>query len=110
MRWRSRRRSARTLSGTAGTRSSGARPRCCTTSTTRSIPRSTSIRRTARPSCLDGLEPKSVKKKLKQASFASGVHRDEVYAGAELLALDLGEHIRNVVAALQPIAPELGLR
>ena len=42
--------------------------------------------------------------------FAAGVHRDEVYAGAELLGLELDEHIRNVVAALQPIGPELGLR
>jgi putative nucleotidyltransferase with HDIG domain len=63
-----------------------------------------------RPAGLDGLEPKSVKKKLKQPSFAAGVHRDEVYAGAELLGLDLDEHIRNVVAAMQPIAPQLGLR
>ena len=63
-----------------------------------------------RPTGVDGLEPKSVKKKLKQPSFAAGVHRDEVYAGAELLGLGLDEHIRNVVAALQPIAPELGLR
>jgi putative nucleotidyltransferase with HDIG domain len=63
-----------------------------------------------RPTGLDGLEPKSVRKKLKQPSFAAGVHRDEVYAGAELLGLELDEHIRNVVAALQPIAPELGLR
>jgi putative nucleotidyltransferase with HDIG domain len=63
-----------------------------------------------RPTGLDGLEPKSVKKKLKQPSFAAGVHRGEVYAGAELLGLDLDEHIRNVIAALQPIAPELGLR
>jgi putative nucleotidyltransferase with HDIG domain len=63
-----------------------------------------------RPTGVDGLEPKSVKKKLKQPSFAAGVHRDEVHAGAELLGLDLDEHIRNVVAALQPIAPELGLR
>ena len=63
-----------------------------------------------RPAGLDGLEPKSVRKKLKQPSFAAGVHRDEVYAGAEGLGLDLDEHIRNVVAALQPIAPELGLR
>jgi len=63
-----------------------------------------------RPTGLDGLEPKSVKKKLKQPSFAAGVHRDEVYAGAELLGLELDEHIRNVVEALQPIAPELGLR
>ena len=63
-----------------------------------------------RPAGLDGLEPKSVKKKLKQPSFAAGVHRDEVYAGAEGLGLELDDHIRNVVAALQPIAPELGLR
>lgn len=62
-----------------------------------------------RPTGLDGLEPKSVRKKLKQPSFASGVHRDEVYAGAELLGLDLDEHIANVIAALQPIGPELGL-
>ncbi|MFL6030110.1 MAG: HD domain-containing protein [Gaiellaceae bacterium] len=62
-----------------------------------------------RPTGLEGLEPKSVKKKLKQPSFAAGVHRDEVYAGAEGLGLELDEHIRNVVAALQPIASELGL-
>jgi putative nucleotidyltransferase with HDIG domain len=54
-----------------------------------------------RPTGLDGLEPKSVKKKLKQPSFAAGVHRDEVYAGAEGLGLELDEHIRNVIAALQ---------
>src|SRR6187397_3604551 len=63
-----------------------------------------------RPTGLDGLEPKSVKKKLKQPSFAAGVHRDEVYAGAEGLGLELDDHIRNVVTALQPIAGELGLR
>jgi len=63
-----------------------------------------------RPTGLDGLEPKSVKKKLKQPSFAAGVHRDEVYAGAELLGIELDDHIRNVVTALQPIAPHLGLR
>ena len=63
-----------------------------------------------RPTGLVGLEPKSVKKKLKQPSFAAGVHRDEVYAGAELLGLELDEHIANVIAALQPIAGELGLQ
>ena len=63
-----------------------------------------------RPTGLDGLEPKSVRKKLKQPSFAAGVHRDEVYAGAELIGLELDDHIRNVVDALQPIAPQLGLR
>ena len=63
-----------------------------------------------RPAGLDGLEPKSVKKKLKQPSFAAGVHRDEVYAGAELLELELDEHITNVVTAMQPLASALGLR
>ena len=63
-----------------------------------------------RPTGLDGLEPKSVKKKLKQPSFAAGVHRDEVYRGAEELGVELDDHIRTVVAAMQPIAGELGLR
>jgi putative nucleotidyltransferase with HDIG domain len=63
-----------------------------------------------RPTGLEGLEPKSVMKKLKQPSFAAGVSRDDVYEGAGLLELELDEHIANVIAALQPIAGELGLR
>ena len=63
-----------------------------------------------RPTGIDGLEPKSVKKKLKQPSFAAGVHRDEVYAGAEGLGIELDDHIRNVIESMQPIASELGLR
>ena len=62
-----------------------------------------------RPTGLEGLEPKSVKKKLKQPSFAAGVHREDVYKGAEELGVELDDHIRTVVAALQPIAAELGL-
>jgi putative nucleotidyltransferase with HDIG domain len=62
-----------------------------------------------RPTGLEGLEPKSVRKKLKQPSFASGVNRDDVYKGAEELGVELDDHIRNVVAALRPIAAELGL-
>ncbi len=63
-----------------------------------------------RPTGLEGLEPKSVRKKLKQPSFASGVHREDVYKGADELGVDLDEHIATVVEALKPIAPELGLR
>jgi putative nucleotidyltransferase with HDIG domain len=63
-----------------------------------------------RPTGLDGLEVKSVKKKLNQPSFAAGVNRDDVTKGAEELGVDLDEHIAFVIAALQPIAGELGLR
>jgi putative nucleotidyltransferase with HDIG domain len=59
---------------------------------------------------IESLEPKSVRKKLKQPSFAAGVHRDEVYEGAEALGVDLDEHIAFVIAAMRPIAADLGLR
>ena len=63
-----------------------------------------------RPDGIETLEPKSVRKKLKQPSFAAGVHRDDVYKGAEELGVELDDHIRFVIAAMRPIAPELGLR
>ncbi|MGH3063137.1 MAG: HDIG domain-containing metalloprotein [Gaiellaceae bacterium] len=63
-----------------------------------------------RPDGIETLTPKSVKKKLKQPSFAAGVHRDEVYAGAELLGLDFDEHVQTVTDAMKPISKELGLR
>jgi putative nucleotidyltransferase with HDIG domain len=62
-----------------------------------------------RPTGLEGLEPKSVRKKLKQPSFAAGVHREDVYKAAEELGVELDDHIRVVVEALQPISAELGL-
>jgi putative nucleotidyltransferase with HDIG domain len=63
-----------------------------------------------RPDGIETLEPKSVKKKLKQPSFAAGVHREDVYKGAEELGVELDDHIRFVIEALRPIAGELGLR
>ncbi|MFL5922749.1 MAG: HDIG domain-containing metalloprotein [Gaiellaceae bacterium] len=63
-----------------------------------------------RPDGIETLEPKSVKKKLKQPSFAAGVNRQDVYEGAEELGVELDDHIRFVVEAMRPIAGELGLR
>jgi putative nucleotidyltransferase with HDIG domain len=63
-----------------------------------------------RPDGIDTLEPKSVRKKLKQPSFASGVNRDDVYKGAELLGVELDQHIAFVIEAMRPIARDLGLR
>ena len=62
-----------------------------------------------RPEGIETLTPKSVKKKLKQPSFAAGVNRDDVYNGAEALEVDLDEHITFVIEAMKPIAAELGL-
>jgi predicted hydrolase (HD superfamily) len=51
----------------------------------------------------------SVKKRLKEKSFARGVQREDVYAGAEEIGLPLDEHIQNVIQALQVEAERLGL-
>ena len=58
---------------------------------------------------ITGLEPASVKKKLKDKGFARTVNRDDVYRGAEELGVDLDAHIAFVVQALSDVAPEIGL-
>lgn len=62
-----------------------------------------------RPTGIEGMAPKSVKKKLKQPSFAAGVNRDEVRQGAEELGVDFDEHVRFVIGAMAARADELGL-
>ncbi len=62
-----------------------------------------------RPEGVRTLMPKSVKKKLKDKSFAAKVEREEVRAGAELLDVDLSEHIQFIIDALKPHAQELGI-
>ncbi len=52
-----------------------------------------------------GLEPSSVRKKLKDKAFARTVNRDDVYRGAGELGVDLDEHIAFVIAALTDVAP-----
>jgi putative nucleotidyltransferase with HDIG domain len=62
-----------------------------------------------RPTRLDGLEPKSVRKKLKQVSFAANVNRDDITRGAADFGIDLDEHIAFCIAAMQAKAASLGL-
>jgi putative nucleotidyltransferase with HDIG domain len=62
-----------------------------------------------RPQGLEGMTPKSVKKKLKTPAFAAAVNRDDIRAGAEELGVDLDEHIATVIGALQARAGELGV-
>ena len=63
-----------------------------------------------RPSkSIHDVKVKSVKKKLKQKSFAAAVNRKEVYEGPEKLGVTLEEHIQFVIDALREKAEELGL-
>src|ERR1700761_8765618 len=60
-----------------------------------------------RPEGLVGMTPKSVKKKMKQPSFAAAVSREELLAGAEGLRVDFDEHLSIVIAALTDRRDEL---
>jgi predicted hydrolase (HD superfamily) len=62
-----------------------------------------------RPDGVVGMAPKSVRKKLKQPSFAAGVDRDQVRRGAEELGVDFDDHVAFVVEAMTERADELGL-
>ena len=62
-----------------------------------------------RPEGLKGLKASSVKKKLKQKSFAAAVKREDISAGAADLGVDLDEHIQFVIDAMAAIAPDLDL-
>jgi putative nucleotidyltransferase with HDIG domain len=62
-----------------------------------------------RPGRLEGLTPKSVKKKLKDRAFAAAVNRDEVHQGAAELGVDLDTHIAHVIAAMHSESARLGL-
>jgi putative nucleotidyltransferase with HDIG domain len=62
-----------------------------------------------RPQGIHGLTPKSVRKKLGTASFAAAVSREDVALGAEELGVELADLVTAVVAALEPLADELGI-
>jgi predicted hydrolase (HD superfamily) len=60
-----------------------------------------------RPEGLVGMTPKSVKKKLKQPSFAAAVNREDIVHGAEDLGVDYDEHLATVIEALAARRDEL---
>jgi len=62
-----------------------------------------------RPEGLEGIKAKSVRKKMKQKSFAASVNREDITRGAEDLGVDLNEHIEFVAAAMREQAETLGL-
>jgi predicted hydrolase (HD superfamily) len=67
-----------------------------------------------RPEGLHGMTPKSVKKKLKQPSFAAAVDREELRRGAEELGVDFDAHLEVVIDALaersEELMPDAGAR
>jgi predicted hydrolase (HD superfamily) len=62
-----------------------------------------------RPTGIEGMKPKSVRKKLKQPSFAAKVDRDQISRGIDELGVDENEHIQLVIDAMEERAGELGL-
>jgi predicted hydrolase (HD superfamily) len=62
-----------------------------------------------RPTGIEGMKPKSVRKKLKQPSFAAKVDRGQIQQAIEELDVDETEHIQLVIDALAENQSELGL-
>jgi len=62
-----------------------------------------------RPTGISDLKSKSVKKKLKDRSFAAAVNREEIREYTEIIGEDLTEHIDFVIEAMRGIADTLEL-
>jgi predicted hydrolase (HD superfamily) len=62
-----------------------------------------------RPHGIADLQPKSVRKKLKDKAFAAGVNRQDIQQGVEELGVDASEHIQVCIDALRAEAERLGL-
>jgi predicted hydrolase (HD superfamily) len=54
-----------------------------------------------RPTGLEGMQAKSVKKKLKNKNFAAAVSREDIAVGIEELGVDLSEHIDRCIDAIR---------
>ena len=62
-----------------------------------------------RPEGIQGMQAKSVRKKMKQKSFAEKVNREDIVNGAADLGVELNEHIQFVIDALAANADNLNL-
>lgn len=62
-----------------------------------------------RPSGINDLEPKSVRKKFKDKTFAAKIDREVISQGAEMLGLDLTQLITLCIDGMKPYATPLGL-
>jgi putative nucleotidyltransferase with HDIG domain len=58
---------------------------------------------------LSEVDPKSVRKKLKDKSFARSVVREDIWKGIEELGVDIDAHVSFVVEALKPLAAQIGV-
>jgi len=62
-----------------------------------------------RPDRIQSLEPRSVRKRMKDKAFARAVRREDIIAGAEELGFEPEEHIGLCIRAMQGISGQLGL-
>ena len=60
------------------------------------------------PTGIAAVTVQSVRKKMKQKSFAAAINRDDLVNGASDLGVDLDEHVGVVLGAMQGIAADLG--
>ncbi len=58
---------------------------------------------------IDEVDVRSVRKKMKDKGFARAVRREDITDGAEVLGVDLDEHIAFCIEALKPVAADLGI-
>ncbi len=60
-----------------------------------------------RPTGLEGMAAKSVRKKLRTKTFAAAVSREDIQLGAEELGAELGPHIDRCIAAIADAGIEI---
>jgi len=61
-----------------------------------------------RPEGMEGMKPKSLKKKMKDKSFAANVDRERI-TECEKIGLDMGEFLQIAIDSMQEIADQVGL-